>query len=159
LRTALLPSRLADRDARRLTNRHQAGHDGIRVVLRRTEDLRLDSFQGRTQARPTCGLPKFMWPQSAYPALSILISIFAGHRRARFSNPIGVPCLPSRRQEGGPAPAVAPGRFQLTDRGRDVLASRPAAIDIAFLVSRFPEMSEFRWRPRVSRIRFDVSKL
>ncbi|MGH2360222.1 MAG: winged helix-turn-helix domain-containing protein, partial [bacterium] len=40
--------------------------------------------------------------------------------------------------------AVGPGRFQLTERGHDVLASRPAAIDVAFLESRFPEMSEFR---------------
>jgi hypothetical protein len=32
----------------------------------------------------------------------------------------------------------------LTDRGRDVLASPPAAIDVAFLESRFPEISEFR---------------
>ena len=40
--------------------------------------------------------------------------------------------------------AVGPGRFQLTERGREVLASRPAAIDVAFLETRFPEMSEFR---------------
>ena len=39
--------------------------------------------------------------------------------------------------------AVGPGRFQLTDRGRDVLAGRPAAIDVAFL-ERFPEFSDFR---------------
>ncbi len=39
---------------------------------------------------------------------------------------------------------VGPGRFQLTERGRMVLASGPAAIDVAFLESRFPEMSEFR---------------
>jgi hypothetical protein len=39
---------------------------------------------------------------------------------------------------------LGPGRFQLTDRGRDVLASRPAAIDVAFLKSQFPEMAEFR---------------
>lgn len=39
--------------------------------------------------------------------------------------------------------AVGPGRFQLTDRGRDVLNSQPAAIDVGFLESRFPEMSEF----------------
>ena len=39
---------------------------------------------------------------------------------------------------------VGPGRFQLTERGREVLASGPAAIDVAFLESRFPEMSEFR---------------
>ena len=42
--------------------------------------------------------------------------------------------------------AVGPGRFQLTDRGRDVLASPPASIDVSFLESRFPEMLEFRKR-------------
>ena len=47
-------------------------------------------------------------------------------------------------KKAGLLQAMGPGRFQLTDRGRDVLASRPAAIDIAFLESRFPEMSEFR---------------
>lgn len=40
--------------------------------------------------------------------------------------------------------AVGPGRFQLTERGREVLASSPSAIDVAFLETRFPEMSEFR---------------
>lgn len=40
--------------------------------------------------------------------------------------------------------ALGPGRFQVTDRGQEVLASLPAAIDVAFLESRFPEMSEFR---------------
>ena len=47
-------------------------------------------------------------------------------------------------KKAGLLQAVGPGRFQLTDRGRDVLASPPAAIDVAFLESRFPEMSEFR---------------
>ena len=47
-------------------------------------------------------------------------------------------------KKSGLLQAVGPGRFQLTDRGRDVLASRPATIDVAFLESRFPEMSEFR---------------
>jgi restriction endonuclease Mrr len=47
-------------------------------------------------------------------------------------------------KKAGLLQAVGPGRFQLTDRGRDVLASRPAAIDVAFLESRFTEMSEFR---------------
>ena len=42
-------------------------------------------------------------------------------------------------KKAGLLQAVGPGRFQLTDRGRDVLASRPAAIDVAFLESRFPE--------------------
>ena len=40
--------------------------------------------------------------------------------------------------------ADGPGRFQLTDRGREVLASKPATIDVAYLESRFQEMSEFR---------------
>ncbi len=40
--------------------------------------------------------------------------------------------------------SVGPGRFQLTDRGHEVLATGPAAIDVAFLDSRFPEMSDFR---------------
>jgi hypothetical protein len=47
-------------------------------------------------------------------------------------------------KKAGLLQAVGPGRFQLTDRGRDILAGRPAAIDIAFLESRFPEYSEFR---------------
>jgi len=47
-------------------------------------------------------------------------------------------------KKAGLLQAVGPGRFELTDRGRDVLATRPAAIDVAFLESRFPEMSEFR---------------
>ena len=47
-------------------------------------------------------------------------------------------------KKAGLLQAVGPGRFQLTEPGRDVLASRPAAIDVAFLESRFPEMSEFR---------------
>ena len=47
-------------------------------------------------------------------------------------------------KKAGLLTAVGPGRFQLTDRGREVLASQPAAIDVAFLESRFPEFSEFR---------------
>src|SRR5215469_3299825 len=41
--------------------------------------------------------------------------------------------------------SVGPGRFEVTDRGHEVLANQPAAIDVTFLESRFPEeMSEFR---------------
>ena len=40
--------------------------------------------------------------------------------------------------------AVGPGRYQITDRGQEVLGGNPAEIDVAFLESRFPEMSEFR---------------
>jgi restriction system protein len=39
-------------------------------------------------------------------------------------------------KKAGLLQAVGPGRFQLTDRGRDVLAGRPAAIDVAFLGNR-----------------------
>src|SRR5262245_3618875 len=46
-------------------------------------------------------------------------------------------------RKAGLLEAAGRGRFQLTDRGRDVLASRPTAIDVAFL-ERFPEFSEFR---------------
>lgn len=38
--------------------------------------------------------------------------------------------------------AVAPGRFELTERGRQVLGSKPEDVNVAFLESRFPE--EFR---------------
>ena len=47
-------------------------------------------------------------------------------------------------KKAGLLQAVGTGRFQLTDRGREVLASRPTAIDVAFLESCFPEFSEFR---------------
>ena len=46
-------------------------------------------------------------------------------------------------RKAGLLQAVGPGRFQLTDRGRDVLASNPAAIDVAFLEKRFAEISDF----------------
>src|ERR1700722_3219660 len=39
-------------------------------------------------------------------------------------------------KKAGLLQAVGPGRFQLTDRGREVLASKPAVIDAAFLVSK-----------------------
>jgi len=47
-------------------------------------------------------------------------------------------------KKAGLLQATGPGRFQLTDRGRDLLTSQPTAIDVAFLDSRFPEISEFR---------------
>jgi hypothetical protein len=47
-------------------------------------------------------------------------------------------------KKAGLLQAVGPGRFQLTDRGRDVLAGGPVALDVAFLEKRFPEISEFR---------------
>src|SRR5664280_655460 len=47
-------------------------------------------------------------------------------------------------KKAGLLQATGPGRFQLTDRGRDLLVSQPATIDVAFLDSRFPEISEFR---------------
>jgi len=39
--------------------------------------------------------------------------------------------------------SVGPGRFQLTDQGRDVLVSPPSSITVSFL-ERFPGMKQFR---------------
>lgn len=47
-------------------------------------------------------------------------------------------------KKAGLLAAVGPGRFQMTDRGREVLDEAPPAIDVAFLESRFPEISKFR---------------
>lgn len=40
--------------------------------------------------------------------------------------------------------AAGKGRFRITDQGREVLATNPGAIDVAFLESRFEEVQEFR---------------
>lgn len=42
--------------------------------------------------------------------------------------------------------SVTRGVYQLTDRGRSVLSSKPSKIDVAFL-AQFPEFEEFRRRP------------
>jgi restriction system protein len=60
----------------------------------------------------------------------------------RFGNTIDWATIYLRK--AGLLQSVGRGRYQLTDRGRSVLASPPAAIDIAFLESRFPEFAEFR---------------
>lgn len=52
-------------------------------------------------------------------------------------------------KKGGLLRPTGRGRFQITDRGLEVLATDPNAIDIAFLEARFPELREFRrTRPR-----------
>ena len=61
--------------------------------------------------------------------------------QTRFYNRVG--WTTTYLKKAGLLQAVGPGRFQLTDRGRDVLANRPETIDVAFL-ERFPEFSEFR---------------
>jgi hypothetical protein len=40
--------------------------------------------------------------------------------------------------------SAGPGRFHITDRGREILATNPATVDVGFLESRFPEIAEFR---------------
>src|SRR5919106_5365755 len=60
----------------------------------------------------------------------------------RFNNRVG--WATTYLKKAGLLQSVGRGRFQLTDRGRDVLAADPHAIDIAFLESRFPEVVEFR---------------
>jgi restriction system protein len=47
-------------------------------------------------------------------------------------------------RKAGLLQGVGPGRFQVTARGRDLLANPPRTIDVAFLESRFPEIGEFR---------------
>jgi restriction endonuclease Mrr len=63
-------------------------------------------------------------------------------KQPRFNNRVG--WTTTYLKKAGLLRAVGPGRFQLTDRGRDVLASPPTSIDVSFLESRFPEMLEFR---------------
>jgi restriction system protein len=65
-----------------------------------------------------------------------------GSGRTRLYNRVG--WATTHLKKAGLLQAVGPGSFQLTDRGRDVLAGRPAGIDIAFLESWFPEFMEFR---------------
>ena len=60
----------------------------------------------------------------------------------RFNNRVG--WATTYLKKAGLLQAVGRGRFELTDRGRDVLATKPDAIDISFLESRFPEVVEFR---------------
>jgi hypothetical protein len=60
----------------------------------------------------------------------------------RFNNRVG--WATTYLKKAGLLQSVGRGLFQLTDRGRDVLAADPHAIDIAFLESRFPELVEFR---------------
>jgi Mrr N-terminal domain len=60
----------------------------------------------------------------------------------RFNNRVG--WATTYLKKAGLLQAVGRGRFELTDRGRDVLAAKPDAIDISFLESRFPEVVEFR---------------
>jgi hypothetical protein len=63
-------------------------------------------------------------------------------KQQRFNNRVG--WTTTYLKKPGLLRAVGPGRFHLTDRGRDVLASPPPSIDVSFLESRFPEMLEFR---------------
>ncbi len=60
----------------------------------------------------------------------------------RFNNRVG--WATTYLKKAGLLQSVGRGRFQLTNRGRDLLAAPPNAIDISFLESRFPEVVEFR---------------
>src|SRR6266545_751403 len=58
-------------------------------------------------------------------------------RQPRFNNRVG--WTTTYLKKAGLLRAVGRGRFELTDRGREVLARKPAAIDVNFLESQFPE--------------------
>lgn len=47
-------------------------------------------------------------------------------------------------RKAGLLEGIGPGRFQITQRGRDLLAENPRYLDIGFLTSRYPAMQEFR---------------
>ena len=51
-------------------------------------------------------------------------------------------------KKAGLLQTVGPGRFKVTDRGQEVLASQPTTINVAFLESKFPEMLAFRARSK-----------
>jgi hypothetical protein len=61
-------------------------------------------------------------------------------KQPRFNNRVGWGT--TYLKKAGLLKAVGVGRFQLTDRGRNVLASQPATIDVRFLKT-FPEMVAF----------------
>src|SRR5688572_22175448 len=60
----------------------------------------------------------------------------------RFNNRVG--WATTYLKKAGLLQAVGRGRFELSDRGRDLLATKPDAINIAFLEGHFPEVAEFR---------------
>src|SRR5262245_58605123 len=61
-------------------------------------------------------------------------------KQMRLNNRVGWSSTYLRK--AGLLKASGMGRFQLTDRGRDVLSSQPPTIDVRFL-KRFPEMAGF----------------
>src|SRR6266545_547942 len=63
--------------------------------------------------------------------------LLPGGRQPRFNNRVG--WTTTYLKKAGLLRAVGRGRFELTDRGREVLARKPAAIDVNFLESQFPE--------------------
>lgn len=68
-------------------------------------------------------------------------------RQTRFANRVAWAKV--YMQRGGLLSSPGRGQFQITERGREVLANPPANIDIKFL-ERFPEFLEFRSRPTES---------
>jgi len=60
----------------------------------------------------------------------------------RFNNRVG--WATTYLKKAGLLQAVGRGRFELTDRGRELLSTNLGAINIAFLEGRFPEVVKFR---------------
>src|SRR5262249_26478258 len=47
-------------------------------------------------------------------------------------------------RKAGLLEALGPGRFRLTELGKDFLAGAPATVNVALLESKFPEYAQFR---------------
>lgn len=63
-------------------------------------------------------------------------------KQPRFNNRVG--WTTTYLKKAGLLESTGPGRFQITDRGKGVLANAPASIDVSFLEKHFPEMAQFR---------------
>lgn len=75
-------------------------------------------------------------------------------RQPRVNNRVGWALTYLRK--AGLLSNVRRGSFQLTDRGRRILAERPARIDLKFLQGRFAEIAEFRREEEDIPATFDV---
>jgi restriction system protein len=77
-------------------------------------------------------------------------------KQTRITNRVGWALTYLRK--AGLLSTVQRGSFQLTERGRQVLAEAPPRIDLKFLQSRFPEIGEFRREEEDDPAKFSVNE-